>query len=1263
MTSSLTDVVLGFLRDTLGTVAHIEWSGTLIGQDDFAGVWLPRESSVAKIETSTRAYAYFPIPKDPGMGPARVVLHGGNHFVFPVVRLRIPNGKSISSTEFITPEEMLDDAFRRWKYQTVGTGKKQETGPGFTMVELFRRANLEENDQILLAAAVYHQTFWGRTRQVGHLVQKKLGCLVPARKPLARFIGKTDLSLVCAERLVLTCSLRDGSDKTNKKPTCLHPDICPDNSVKDRFHFGPESPDLGIDPVHTPEGSEIRLTGRLGMGVEIKERRLVSPSGVPLSPSTSQVPFAGHNDPRRLLMAANAQVQAVNVSGSEKPFVRAAGSRDLPCPPGVNLRVAYMAWRGLNHEDGWVLSESATKLLSTTEETDLYIQVGSLELDPEILFKTGDIIRAGQPLVSRKYSPLLVYGDVASLRTLNPIQLGGAIPPGADIDVKAPWDGELAGVEVWDHITGNGIPPGLIHGRCTKSFYRKTVRFRLRRTLPLEVGDKLANRHGHKGVVGAILPDSEMPLWNGEPLHALIDPISVLNRSNWGQILETHLAANGVVLKEVGLIHDGPTPADGGTSLILPPLEGAWMRKPVRCLAGRQFVMRMPQHARSKVSASPVHRSDRRSLRKRAQRFGEMDHYAWWAHQKGSPGNGDRSPMDEANVEFQHLLSASGFEMSQSGKGLIARPIDLSGQPPKGWKSIQVTKQGKPSKATRAKDGKKGTHLPPANMLADAIDNVTTKNRTAIVLPKEVTSNGRRVEWVPVVPFALRKAPPWLENHELTVMLRKIASLSLSVARGGSKEDSCLKKLANVIHRYQKECRKLAIGARHGWPDTEKISFLRLKLLGGTSEPSVRAVASPAGPAGLGLDEVGVPPALARSLIGPDSPEDRPGLDSALSGKTFFLKRDPVLHRWGLLRVKCRLLDGNTIRLPASLLGPMGADFDGDTVALFAGNPAPGDPDAVVLPQCLPLDDSNTKPQFVPGKQYRYGLKLLGDSPAALEELQEELLASGAPPWPAEGGGDPGKSWEKWTAQLDPSHARGEWWAIIEKHALAALASDPGMGLRVPANWKELAELPCVQCGAAKRDVFSDKARKLLEGVLAGQSLAPLKPGGESGSDADIIDKVMVSAKMSVGKFGGALRRLIYRLPSAEPPLVRDAQTLTEIATQKALSVKAGSGPLEYKKFRKILDRIIDKKNKYPLPNEGDFESLLECFELDPEQSGSLALTCLRLATAARQGKAPEWAEWLRAPSRLEQILSGLGDAGLEIPRGDWRSVALFKGG
>src|SRR5262249_1057819 len=196
--------------------------------------------------------------------------------------------------------------------------------------------------------------------------------------------------------------------------------------------------------------------------------------------------------------------------------------------------VAYLAWEGWNHEDAWVLSESAARRLHTREEFVQTLAVRSVELPPRVLVEKGQTVRRGQLLIQRQVAPALLAPSLEQLAQLP--SLDTTVPLGPEAGDRAGHDGQVVALETWDLLTGEGVPPDWHVPEELGGAYRLVVHVPLRRELPLAVGDKLANRHGHKGVVGLVLPDGQMPSWRGEPLDALIDPISVLNRSNWGQL-------------------------------------------------------------------------------------------------------------------------------------------------------------------------------------------------------------------------------------------------------------------------------------------------------------------------------------------------------------------------------------------------------------------------------------------------------------------------------------------------------------------------------------------------------------------------------------------------------------------------------------------------------------------------------------------------------------------------------------------------------
>jgi RNA polymerase Rpb1, domain 2 len=439
-----------------------------------------------------------------------------------------------------------------------------------------------------------------------------------------------------------------------------------------------------------------------------------------------------------------------------------------------------------------------------------------------------------------------------------------------------------------------------------------------------------------------------------------------------------------------------------------------------------------------------------------------------------------------------------------------------------------------------------------------------------------------------------------------------------------------------------------AVGERAAGEESSKFSLLRRSVLGRRLRPSARATVAPAGPLGFGLDEVGLPSTLARALLGVGNrPITDRKLDEALQSRWFWIKRDPVLHRWGLLPVRTRLVEGDAIRLPASLLGPMGADFDGDTVALFADLPGQPLDCGRFRPSTLAWDEILERPMFLATKQYRYGLGRLMADGIRLANLQKALRDSGAPA--LNGALSAAEALTDWVRQASGPDADGRWWSIVEEHALAALAEDPGMGFGVlPPD--DLAKLPVVEWGAAKRDIFDQgnpDACETLRRILGGESLAPYTIPGAS--QPDPIADVMVAAKVAVGRFGGALRRLLYTAPVLSPAMIADAQTLTEQVTQRVLSVKAGKRPIPFAEYERQLRRILDGQSPVSTDHE-EMQALLD----------QVRAICDRLGKAMSSERMP-WLDWLRASHELADRIDEMKGKELRLPLNDQRVQSWLK--
>jgi hypothetical protein len=1206
----------------------------ILGSAPFAGSPGPLPSSAALLRIGEDA-AWVPVPEPPELGPeqpcpAPIYRHADRRLVMPVVRL-FEGHLEAAPPSYRTVALWLHDAFTRWRFPVLEKG----AAPGGKRTVQQHLEQLGTNPDIkngsqracALAALLTRYALFGS----GSFFRLQ-GLGFPRAPMWLRPVEENPIAAASARSLVVTARFR-----TNPQP------ILADTPVPEvrgsAYRILPTAErDRGLDPVHTPEGGEIRLTARLGMGVDVNdEGRLIIPAGValPLSASTARLPFAGYNDPRRLLMAANMQTQAVSLSAPQLPRVRL--DRIGREPPGVNLRVAYLAWRGLNHEDAWVLSESAAAKLTAEQTTVQTIALRTPEQNVPPLVKVGDFVERNQLLVERSVIPVFLTDSLRILGDLPCLDETVRLRP--ETGDRAPHEGEVIRIETWDPTRRSDLPEDWEVFADVAARYQTVYRIHLRRRLPLAVGDKLANRHGHKGVVGAILPDNEMPVWRDQPLEALIDPISVLNRSNWGQVYETlaGLAAPPVGLEAASLTGDEVLTRarehevdEHGRSEIQPPPQGDWLREPSWSVAGIQLVMRMPQHARDKLSGSapPGARQEPR-IRRRAQRFGEMDQWALWARASDLQRSGKAS-VSPAVEQLGRLLATAGFGVSRRGQSLAVGRLALDRPLSQSLKTVVFPLDQKRADAAGVeKAGGKKTRRGRESLtsLYDRLDEVSAEQTTVLtfdpplqdgprnkkasdVFKTSEASSARKasrrqlplpfpLHWLPLLPLVDRPRRTLPDNseteHELTRCLRRVVraardrSCNLDESGRPAPDDDA--ELRFAVRQLMWTAYLQAVGWRATGLHGNKLALLRRGVLGRRLDGSGRATISPAGPLGLALDEIGLPHALARVLLDLPRSLDERQLAAEVESRRLWLKRDPVLHAWGLVPVRARLVPGDTVRLPASLLGPMGADFDGDTVALFAALPGAREQMMEAGPAAVAWHDLLGRPMFVPGKQYQFGLHRVMSDALLLEELQKDLATAGAPPWPRATRVKDALS--EWVRATDPKTVQGSWWAIVEKHALRGLAEEPGMGFGI-YGVEALSKLPVVICEGAKDLYSNEKASEAMERILAGSSLEVYRIDRDdlSAGGGDPIADVMVAGKTSIGRFGGALRRLIYSAPILEPKHVRDAQCLTEQVTQKALSVKAGMPPLRYADFERQLKQLL-KGNPWQLPDETRLHTLL----------------------------------------------------------------------
>lgn len=241
---------------------------------------------------------------------------------------------------------------------------------------------------------------------------------------------------------------------------------------------------------------------------------------------------------------------------------------------GQNVLVAYMVWDGFNYEDAIIISERIVQgnNYSSIHIEDYTIDVSETKLGPEVV--TADIPNVSEEKLKNLDSEGIIRvgaevksGDI----------LVGKITPKGETELSAEErllraifgdkardvrdsslylehgeHGKVIDIKVFSAENGDKLEPGVI----------KQIQVRVADLRKIQVGDKMAGRHGNKGVISKVVPVSDMPfLEDGTPVDIILSPLGVISRMNLGQLLETHLglAANALGYKIATPVLNGLT--------------------------------------------------------------------------------------------------------------------------------------------------------------------------------------------------------------------------------------------------------------------------------------------------------------------------------------------------------------------------------------------------------------------------------------------------------------------------------------------------------------------------------------------------------------------------------------------------------------------------------------------------------------------------------------------------------------------------------
>ncbi len=271
----------------------------------------------------------------------------------------------------------------------------------------------------------------------------------------------------------------------------------------------------------------------------------------------------------------------------DQPIADSSSTQGGDLALGQNVLCAFMSWEGYNFEDAIIISQN---LVREDKFTSIHIEKHEVEarqtklgdeeitrdipnvgeeslsqLDEDGVIRIGAEVREGDILVG-KITPKGETELTAEEKLLRAI-FGEKAREVKDTSLRVPHGekGKVIEVKVFDRTNHEGLPAGV----------NKLVRVSIAQKRKLSEGDKMAGRHGNKGVISRILPREDMPyLEDGTSIDIILNPIGVPSRMNIGQVLETHLgwAANALGFRAVTPVFDGATDVQ-----IDDALARAWM--------------------------------------------------------------------------------------------------------------------------------------------------------------------------------------------------------------------------------------------------------------------------------------------------------------------------------------------------------------------------------------------------------------------------------------------------------------------------------------------------------------------------------------------------------------------------------------------------------------------------------------------------------------------------------------------------------------
>jgi len=412
-------------------------------------------------------------------------------------------------------------------------------------------------------------------------------------------------------------------------------------------------------------------------------------------------------------------------------------TRDGTLSLGTNLRTAYMPWKGLNFEDGIVISETAAKKLTSehlhrqatrsdentilnkrkflAETAGKVTRAQADKLDDDAVVRPGQLVESGDILIGELKKELLTPEQkqlaLFSRKAAKPVR---------------------ARPQTWEKDYPGMVSKVVKHGKDT-TVYVKTQ-------TPAEVGDKVVGRHGNKGIVTSVLADVEMPTFkDGTAAEILLNPAGIPGRINIGQAFET---AASKIAEKTGKIYatnnfDPDVPDQAAKVMAELKQHGLsateemfdpQTKKPFKekVLAGKQYILKLHHTAEKKLSARSrdtytgnmtpqrggphggqsmdasgmyalLAHGATANVREMQTIKSDMNDELWAKMQTGEPIPPPRVPF--VYKKFESMLRGAGVNVKKDGNSLVLEPLT-----DKGTLALSNGEIKDPGRRLRAKD-------------------------------------------------------------------------------------------------------------------------------------------------------------------------------------------------------------------------------------------------------------------------------------------------------------------------------------------------------------------------------------------------------------------------------------------------------------------------------------------------------------------------------------------------------------------------------